>query len=191
MSRRHGGEIFDRTSMKVLLRTFFALVMAGAALCEEAQSEPSQELPKGEPLKAEQPKEPPKQEQAKEPAKEPAKTMRDVQAYFKECLQPFHEADGAQINIYFSVRRDGRIYGRPRVVWFSPRDENADDRHAILGDFLRSFEACTPLQLSPLMAESIPGKVYYLQFNGSADGAKVIVRPFGSEGPPLIDDWWR
>lgn len=176
MFRRHSGEKFARVCTNVLSITLFGLVAAGPTMCEESHSGPAQESTK--PTKSEPPK------------REPAKTMRDLQGYFKDCLQPFHEADDAQINIYFSVRRDGRIYGQPRVVWFGPRGNNADDRRAILADFLRSFESCTPLQLSPLMAESIPGKVYYLQFNGSAAGAKVIVRPFGSEGPPLIGDWW-
>jgi hypothetical protein len=47
-----------------------------------------------------------------------------------------------------------------------------------------------PLRLSNLMAEAIPGKVYYLQFNGGREGPQVIVKPFGSDipPPPPIDD---
>jgi hypothetical protein len=176
MSRRHTREKLACTCIKVLFITFFGLT-SGPARCQEPHKEPAQESPK---------QEPPIDAPTK---KEPAKNMRDVAAYLKDCLQPFHKADGAQINVYFSVRRDGRIYGRPRVVWFGSKNENTDERRMILGDFLHSFEACTPLQLSPNLAESIPGKVYYLQFNGSTEGAKVLVRPFGSEGPPLIDDW--
>ena len=123
------------------------------------------------------------------PGERPATTMRDVEAQLKDCLQGFHEADGAQITVYFAVRRDGRIFGTPRAVWFGPGHANGDHR-AILGDFLNSFEGCTPLRLSPRFAADIPGKVYYLQFRGHSAGADVKVGPYGSEGPPLIGDWW-
>jgi hypothetical protein len=117
----------------------------------------------------------------------PATNMRDVQSHFRDCLQPFHEADGSQINLYFSVKRNGQVFGRPREVWFGS-EVSVQDRERILEDFASAFESCMPLQLSSLMAESIPGKVYYLQFNGAREESEVIVKPYGSEGPPLNDD---
>jgi hypothetical protein len=124
----------------------------------------------------------------------PATNMRDVQMHFKTCLTPFHEADGSQINVYFSVKRDGQIFGRPRAVWYAAnsdgQDHNGQDHKSILADFLRAFRSCTPLHLDAEVAAGIPGKVYFLQFKGSAAGPQVIVRPYGSEGPPLIGDWY-
>ena len=120
----------------------------------------------------------------------PATNMRDVQYHFRDCLQPFHEADGSQIMLYFSVKRNGQIFGGPRAVWYGS-DVGARDRERILSDFVRAFESCMPLRLSNLMAEAIPGKVYYLQFNGGREGPQVIVKPFGSDippPPPPIDD---
>lgn len=119
------------------------------------------------------------------PQEKPAATMRDLQAHFKICLRPFHEADGSQLTIYFSVKSDGQVFGRPRAVSFGS-NINDEDRKNILSDFLRAFRSCMPLQLDKRMAQTIPGKVYYLQFRGDADGPKVIVRPYGSEGPPLV-----
>jgi hypothetical protein len=116
--------------------------------------------------------------------------MRDVQTHFRACLQPFHEADGSQITICFSVRSDGQIFGRPRAVRFGSK-VSEEDRKNILTDFLRAFRNCTPLQLDTRMAEAIPGKVYFLQFKGNAAGSEVLVGPYGSQGPPLIgDDNW-
>ena len=120
----------------------------------------------------------------------PATNMRDVQSHFRDCLQPFHEADGSQITLYFSVKRNGQIFGGPRAVWYGS-DVGARDRERILSDFVRAFESCMPLRLNNLMAEAIPGKVYYLQFNGGREGSQVIVKPFGSDippPPPPIDD---
>ena len=115
--------------------------------------------------------------------------MRDVQSHFGDCLQPFHEADGSQIMLYFSVKRNGQIFGDPRAVWYGS-DVGARDRERILSDFVRAFERCMPLRLSNHMAEAIPGKVYYLQFNGERKGSQVVVKPFGSDipPPPPIDD---
>jgi hypothetical protein len=108
------------------------------------------------------------------PQEKPAATMRDVREHFKACLQPFHEADGSQINVYFSVKSDGQIFGRPRAVWLGS-NVNEEDHMKILSDFLRAFEGCMPLQLDNRMAKGIPGKVYSLQFKGGAAGAEVIV----------------
>jgi hypothetical protein len=123
----------------------------------------------------------------------PATNMRDVQSHFGDCLQPFHEADGSQIMLYFSVKRNGQIFGGPRAVWYGP-DVGVQDRNRILSDFVRAFERCMPLRLSNLMAEAIPGKVYYLQFNGERKGSQVIVKPFGSDfpppPPPIDNDHW-
>ena len=117
----------------------------------------------------------------------PAANMRDVQSHFRDCLQSFHEADGSQIMLYFSVKRNGQIFGGPRAVWYGS-DVGVRDREHILSDFVRTFESCMPLRLSNLMAEAIPGKVYYLQFNGGREGSQIIVRPYGGEGPPIFDD---
>lgn len=122
-------------------------------------------------------------------AEKPAATMRDVQTHFKNCLQPFHAADGSQITVYFSVKRNGQIFGRPRAVWFGGKASNQDQKN-ILSNFLHAFKSCMPLQLNARMADGIPGKVYFLQFRGSSQGPEIIVRPYGSEGPPLIDDNW-
>ena len=117
----------------------------------------------------------------------PAANMRDVQSHFRDCLQSFHEADGSEIILYFSVKRNGKIFGGPRAVWIGS-DVSVQERERILSDFARAFESCMPLQLNNFMAESIPGKVYYLQFNGGREGSQIIVRPYGGEGPPIFDD---
>jgi hypothetical protein len=117
----------------------------------------------------------------------PAANMRDVQSHFRDCLQSFHEADGSEIILYFSVKRNGKIFGGPRAVWIGS-DVSVQERERILSDFARAFESCLPLQLNNFMAEAIPGKVYYLQFNGGREGSQIVVRPYGGEGPPIFDD---
>jgi hypothetical protein len=113
----------------------------------------------------------------------PATNMRDVQSHFRGCLQPFHEADESQIDLYFSVKRNGQVFGRPREVWFGS-EVSVQDRERILSDFARAFESCMPLQLNNLMAESIPGKVYYLQFIGDVKGLRLSSNRMEARVPP-------
>src|SRR3984957_19205776 len=70
----------------------------------------------------------------------PAANMRDVHSHFRDCLQPFHEADGSQIIFYFSKKRNGQIFGGPRAVWFGS-DVSVQERERILSDFARVRES--------------------------------------------------
>ncbi len=113
--------------------------------------------------------------------------MWDLQAYFATCFQPPHEAEGTRITFYFSLRSDGAIFGRPRVVWFG-YGGSQDDRKRFVSGFRNAFNQCLPLQLNAEMARTIPGKVYFLQFIVGTEGAtQVLLRPYGSMGDPLVD----
>jgi hypothetical protein len=117
----------------------------------------------------------------------PAATMRDLQAYFATCFQPPPEADGTRITFYFSLKSDGVIYGRLRVVWLG-YGGSRDERKSFISGFRDAFAQCLPLRLNAEMARTIPGKVYFLQFAvGPQGGAQVLLRPFGSMGDPLVD----
>ena len=74
----------------------------------------------------------------------PATNMRDVQSHFRDCLH-IHEADGSQIMLYFSVKRNGQIFGGPRAVWYGSDVGAGDKIERILSDFVRAFESCMPL----------------------------------------------
>ncbi len=113
--------------------------------------------------------------------------MHDLQTYFAACFQPPQEADGTRITFYFSVKSDGEIFGRPRLVWLG-YGGSAEDRKHFLSGFRESFAQCLPLRLNAEMARTIPGKVYFLQFIVDAQGgSQVLLRPFGSMGDPLVD----
>ena len=114
-----------------------------------------------------------------------ASSMRDVQSHFAACFQPPQDAKGSQITFYFSLTRDGQVYGRPRIVWFGFKG-SPENRKLLAADFLNAFKRCLPVPLSEGMARTIPGKVYFLQFDVAAQGSKstrVALRPYGSHGP--------
>jgi hypothetical protein len=117
----------------------------------------------------------------------PAATMRELQTYFAACFRPPREADGTRITFYFSLKSDGEIYGQPRLVWLG-YSGNPDDKKRLSAEFRDAFQQCLPLRLNAEMARTIPGKVYFLQYNVSPQGtAQVMLRPFGSMGDPLVD----
>jgi len=113
--------------------------------------------------------------------------MGDVRAHFADCFRPPH-ADGLLITFYFSLTRAGQVYGRPRVVLL--RFNGSSERRRLLAaDFVKAFNACLPIPLNEALAGTIPGKVYFLQFNVRASGSdsadEVILRPHGSHVAPL------
>ena len=138
-----------------------ALLAAMPAFCAQAQERPMQE--------------------------KPAATMRELQDYFGTCFQPPQEADGTRITFYFSLKSDGDIFGRPRVVWLG-FSGSLEDRKRLISGFRKSFSECLPLRLDAEMARTIPGKVYFLQYIVAAEGGgQVLLRPYGSIGDPLVD----
>ncbi len=128
-----------------------------------------------------------KSDQDKPAQEKPAATMHDLQVYFAACFQPPQEADGTRITFYFSLKNTGEIFGRPRVVWLGYSGSQEDRRRLVTG-FRELFAQCLPLRLNEEMARTIPGKVYFLQFNVDAKGGGlVLLRPFGSMGDPLVN----
>ena len=117
----------------------------------------------------------------------PASNMREVQAHFADCFRPPHDADGLRITFYFSLTQAGQVYGRPRVVLlgFNGSPEN---RRLFVADSLKAFNGCLPPPLDEALARTIVGKVYFLQFIvlASAESTKVILRPYGSHGAPVV-----
>ena len=110
--------------------------------------------------------------------------MRDVQAHFAACFHPPQDAEGSRITFYFSLTRDGQVYGQPRIVWFRFKG-SPENRKLLAADFPNAFKRCLPVPLSEDMARTIPGKVYFLQFEVGAQGSKstrVALGPYGSHG---------
>jgi len=120
------------------------------------------------------------------PAKGPrAANMRDVEGYFSRCIEP--PQGDAQVVFYFSMKADGGIQGHPRLVWYGAKDEPEQARVALLKDYRAAIEQCLPVHLDEHMADTIPGKVYFLKITVADRKAGVVLRPYGSMGPPLID----
>ncbi len=119
-----------------------------------------------------------------------AATMLDVQAHFATCFQPPAEADDeTRITFYFTLNRSGQIFGRPRVIWQGSGSKMIDQKTIFTKSF-GALRACLPIPLDQRFASTVPGKVYFLQFQLDGSDSRVsgvIMRPYGSEGYPLVD----
>jgi hypothetical protein len=115
----------------------------------------------------------------------PAETMRDLQSSFAACFHPPREADGTRLTFYFSLDSNGQMVGgKPRAVAFGFTGSE-DDRNRLDTDAEDALTRCWPLSLSTDLASTIPGNVYFLQFQVDTQGkTQVLFRPFGSHVPP-------
>jgi hypothetical protein len=110
--------------------------------------------------------------------------MRDLQERFAACFQPPSNAEGTRITFYFSLDSNGDIVGgKPRTVAFG-FNGSEDKRSRLDIQAEDALTKCWPLSLGAELARTIPGKVYFLQFQVDGQGrTQVLLRPFGSHGP--------
>jgi hypothetical protein len=76
------------------------------------------------------------------------------------CWQAPHQGD--QITVQMSFRRDGSIFGKPRVNYVKPTDNSS--AQALTESIFKALDACLPLQFTPRLAASIAGQVFVIRF---------------------------
>lgn len=75
--------------------------------------------------------------------------------------------DGAMATVRFSLRRDGTVFGQPRVTW-ETRRSNPDLQAAFTASIMDAVRNCTPMRLSPRFGASIAGRPFTIRFHGRA-----------------------
>jgi hypothetical protein len=76
------------------------------------------------------------------------------------CWRAPHEGD--QITVQLSFRRDGSIFGKPRVNYVKPM--NGSSPQALTESIFQAIDACLPLQFTPRLAANIAGQVFVIRF---------------------------
>jgi hypothetical protein len=76
------------------------------------------------------------------------------------CWRPPHQGD--QITVQLSFRRDGSIFGKPRVNYVKPM--NGSSAQALTESIFKAIDACLPLQFTPQLAANIGGQVFVIRF---------------------------
>jgi hypothetical protein len=76
------------------------------------------------------------------------------------CWQAPHQGD--QITVQLSFRRDGSIFGKPRINYVKPMDSLSTQ--ALTESIFKALDACLPLQFTPRLAANIAGQVFVIRF---------------------------
>jgi hypothetical protein len=76
------------------------------------------------------------------------------------CWRAPHQGD--QITVQLSFRRDGSIFGKPRVNYVKSVDSSSTQ--ALTQSIFNALDACLPLQFTPRLAANIAGQVFVIRF---------------------------
>jgi hypothetical protein len=76
------------------------------------------------------------------------------------CWQAPHQGD--QITVQLSFKRDGSIFGKPKVNYVKPM--NGSSAQALTESIFEAIDACLPLDFTPLLAADIAGQVFVIRF---------------------------
>lgn len=72
---------------------------------------------------------------------------------------------GVMATVRFSLRRDGSLFGQPRLSWSTKRTDAAL-RERFGRSVIEAVQSCTPLRLSPGLGASIAGRPFSIRFHG-------------------------
>lgn len=74
---------------------------------------------------------------------------------------------GAMVSLRFSLRRDGSLFGQPRVTWETKRGD-AEFQQRFSDSAVAAIRTCTPMRLSAGLGASIAGRPFTIRFHGRA-----------------------
>lgn len=96
--------------------------------------------------------------------------ISEIGPAFRRCWNPpamTGSSDGAMATVRFSLRRNGTIFGQPRVTWETRRTD-PDLRERFTASVIDAIRNCAPVRLSPRFGASIAGRPFTIRFHGRA-----------------------
>lgn len=97
-------------------------------------------------------------------------TLADIAPALRRCWTPpaIDGADtGVMATVRFSLRRDGSLFGQPRVTWETKRTD-PDLRRRFTDSVVAAVRTCTPMRLSQPLGAAIAGRPLSIRFHGRA-----------------------
>lgn len=94
----------------------------------------------------------------------------DIAPALRRCWSPPDlpgDLTGAMVSVRFSLRRDGTLFGQPRVTWETRRGDTEFQKR-FSDSAVEAVRACTPMRLSAGLGASIAGRPFIIRFHGRA-----------------------
>ncbi|QEL21490.1 hypothetical protein FQV39_02045 [Bosea sp. F3-2] len=94
--------------------------------------------------------------------------LADIAPALRRCWNPPPlpgDLTGAMVSLRFSLRRDGSLFGQPRVTWETRRGDPEFQRR-FSDSAVAAIHACTPMRLSKGLGASIAGRPFIIRFHG-------------------------
>ena len=90
----------------------------------------------------------------------PANTLADLSRQFGACVsvRPLGP-EGSRITIAFMMKRDGSIFGKPRIT-YAHFEGDAEAKARFLDEAARAVAACLPLKVTPALGGAIAGRMF-------------------------------
>ncbi len=89
----------------------------------------------------------------------PANTLLDMRRQFGACLAGTSLSAGSQVTIVFAMKRDGSLFGKPRIA-YSHLEGDAEARRRFLDEAERAVDSCLPLRITPALGGAIAGRPF-------------------------------
>jgi hypothetical protein len=87
----------------------------------------------------------------------PANSLRELMANLDLCLKKASFAQPGEITLYFSLRQDGSLFGKPRVTYLqAPHDPAAQS--LFMESVASAFDSCFPAQITPKLGMAVAGR---------------------------------
>src|ERR1700733_3931288 len=103
----------------------------------------------------------------------PANTLVELQRQLGACMgdKSFGPA-GARLTIMLMMKRDGSIFGKPRIT-FSHLEGDKEAGQRFIDDAERAVDACLPLRITPSLGSAIAGRQFFITFGRPKAEQKV------------------
>jgi hypothetical protein len=88
---------------------------------------------------------------------EPANSLRELLANLDRCLSKSSFAQPGEITLFFSLRQDGSLFGRPRVTYLQAPPDSAG-KSLFLESVASAFGSCFPTAISPKLGMAVAGR---------------------------------
>jgi hypothetical protein len=100
---------------------------------------------------------------------QPANTLMDMRRAVGACLAHTQMASGSRVTIVFMLKRDGSIFGRPRVS-YAHLEGDEDARRRFLGAAEQTVDSCMPVKVTPALGAAIAGQMFTITLGREKPG---------------------